>query len=153
MSRRAICAFGLAAALLLAAAIPAGAASSPPRLLRYDDTTRFVVRPATLSFGADGGILVLGPGVSPSAAHAGHDGHIRWTSWNATSAGGRGTVWINQCRPNCAAGNYVTYPVTLQAFQVSNGRYTRLTLSYRRGTQPKLLHYRLMRFGSFFGWQ
>jgi hypothetical protein len=134
---------------LLAGAAPAAATGSSPRLLRFDDATRFVVRPATLSFGADGGVQVTGPGVSASALHAGHDGHIRWTRWNATGARGLGTVWINQCRPNCAAGHFASYPVRVQASQVVNGRYTRLALSYR----GKVVRYRLRRFGSFFGWQ
>jgi hypothetical protein len=34
-----------------------------------------------------------------------------------------------------------------------SGRYTRLTLSYRRGGQPKVVRYRLKRFAPFYGWQ
>jgi hypothetical protein len=141
------------ACLLLGAAIPAIAAGNRPRLLRFDDTTRFSVRPATLSFGADGGVLVLGPGVTQASSRAHHDGHIRWTAWNATSAQGAGTVWINQCRPNCAAEHYTSYPVSLQASHVVTGRYTRLVLSYQRGSHPTVKRYRLMRFGSIYGWQ
>ncbi len=153
MRRRSIPSVLLAAALLLATAMPAGASASAPRLLQFDSSSHFTVRPATLSFGVGGGLLVLGPGVSQTAFRAGHDGHIRWTRWNATSARGLGTVWIDQCRPSCAAGKYATYPVTAQASQVVNGRYTRLMLSYRHGNQPKVLRFRLKRFGSFYGWQ
>ena len=152
-ARRFITALSVVTCLLVGAALPALAAGGSPRLLRFDDTTRFAVRPATLSFGADGGVLVLGPGVSQSSFHARHDGHIRWSTWKAASARGDGTVWINQCRPDCAAGHYTSYPVTLQASRVMDGRYTRLTLSYQRSGQPIVRRYRLMRFGTFYGWQ
>jgi hypothetical protein len=141
------------ALVVLACATPAGAAGPAPRLLRFDDTHKFAVRPATLSFGADGGQLVFGPGVTQAQVHAGHDGHIRWEKWNATGARGVGTVWINQCRPNCAAGHYLSYPVTVQAARVVGGRYTRLALSYTRGGQAKVVRYRLKRFAPFYGWQ
>jgi hypothetical protein len=151
--RRALVSLSAALCLLLAAGIPALAAGGSPRLLRFDDTTRFAVRPATLSFGADGGVLVLGPGVTQASFQARHDGHIRWAAWSATGAQGAGTVWINQCRPDCAAGHYTSYPVSLHASRVVNGRYTRLALSYQRGSQPTVKRYRLIRFGSLYGWQ
>jgi hypothetical protein len=143
-----------AVCLLLAIAISANAAAAgSARLLRFDDTTRFAVRPATLTFGADGGVLVLGPDVTQSSFQAHHDGHIRWTAWNATSAAGTATVWVNQCRPDCAAGHYTSSAGTVNASRVVNGRYTRLTLSYQRGSRSTVKHFRLMRFGSIYGWQ
>jgi hypothetical protein len=155
-SRRCLAAVLTTACVLLGAAIPAipaVAASAPPRLLRFDDTTQFAVRPATLTFGADGGTLVLGPGVTQSSFQAHHDGHIHWTAWTATGATGTATVWINQCRPNCAAGHYTSYPGTAKASRVVKGRYTRLTLSYQRGAQTVTKRFRLTRFGSIYGWQ
>jgi hypothetical protein len=152
-ARRLIVAASVAACLLLGGALPAIAAGRAPRLLRFDDTTRFAVRPATLSFGADGGVLVLGPGVTQTGFHARRDGHIHWTAWTARSARGAGSVWINQCRPSCAAGHYTRYPVALGASRVVNGRYTRLTLSYQRAGHPTVKRYRLRRFGTFYGWQ
>lgn len=151
--RRLLASLAIAAGLLAIASLPASAAPSPARLLRFDDTTKFAVRPATLSFGADGGQLVFGPGVTQPQVHAGRDGHIRWTTWSATGARGVGTVWINRCRPDCAAGHYLDYPGTVQASQVVGGRYTRLTLAYTSAGQAKVVHYQLKRFGSFFGWQ
>jgi hypothetical protein len=151
--RRLLAAAAAMSCLLLAVAVSAVAAGSPPRLLRFDDTTKFQVKPATLAFGADGGMLVLGPGVTQSDFRARHDGHIRWTAWNQTNARGSGSVWINRCRPDCAAGNYVTYPVTLRASRVVNGRYTSLSLSYRRGNRPTVRRYTLMQFGTLYGWQ
>jgi hypothetical protein len=153
MSRRSISSMLLAGTLLLVIAMPAGASGPAPRLLRFDDTTRFAVRPATLSFGADGGVLVFGPGVTRADVHAGRDGHIRWAYWKKASASGVGTVWINQCRPNCAAGHYTSHPVVVVAGLAVNGRYTRLSLSYGAGSHATVQRYDLKRFGRFYGWQ
>jgi hypothetical protein len=151
--RRLIAVLSAAACLLLAAGIPASAAGGPPRLLRFDDTTRFAVRPATLAFGADGGVLVLGPRVSHASFRARRYGHIRWNYWRAMTAHGVGTVWINQCRPTCAAGHYVSHPVVVVATRVVHGHYTRLALSYESGRNSIVRRYVLERFGSLFGWQ
>jgi hypothetical protein len=154
MRRRFTWSLLLAASLLASAAMPAAGASRPPRLLRFDDTTRFAVRPATLAFGVDGGLLVLGPDVSKSEFHAGHDGHIRWKSWNPKiGASGVGTVWINQCRPDCAAGHYSSQPAAMMATNVVGGRYTQVVLSYGAGGRPTVRTYHLKRFGRLYGWQ
>jgi hypothetical protein len=36
---------------------------------------------------------------------------ITWTSWTATGATGRGTLWEKLCQPNCAEGKIGYYPV------------------------------------------
>jgi hypothetical protein len=144
----------LAFALLAAAVIPAHASPSLPRLLRFDDTSNFAVRPPTLAFGADGGVLVLGPNVSKSDFRAHHDGHIHWKYWNRTDgASGVGTLWINQCRPDCAAGHYSSQPVVVVAANAVNGHYTRVVLSYGAGRSGTYQSYRLKRFGRLWGWQ
>ncbi|WP_153411332.1 hypothetical protein [Nocardia macrotermitis] len=38
---------------------------------------------------------------------------ISWTSWEADRAEGQGTERENLCKPNCAAGNYITKPVSV----------------------------------------
>ena len=38
---------------------------------------------------------------------------IRWTTWAAAKATGTGTGHQNDCKPNCAAGHFHTYPATL----------------------------------------
>jgi hypothetical protein len=40
---------------------------------------------------------------------------LRWSSFGGTSAQARGTLEMNTCTPNCAAGRVVKYPVTVQA--------------------------------------
>jgi hypothetical protein len=104
------------------------AASGLPTLLRADVTSDFVVRPATISFGASGDYFVTGKGRS---VKPGHYGRIRWSKWTSARASGSGTLWINSCSPNCAAGSYVPHPVTLAASRVRAGRFTHLLLRYR----------------------
>jgi hypothetical protein len=40
---------------------------------------------------------------------------LRWSSFGGTSAQARGTLEMNTCTPDCAAGKVVKYPVTVQA--------------------------------------
>jgi hypothetical protein len=40
---------------------------------------------------------------------------LRWSSFGGTSAQARGTLEMNTCTPNCAAGKVVKYPVTVRA--------------------------------------
>ena len=35
-----------------------------------------------------------------------------WTSWTASSATGAGTLWYNDCTPNCAQGRFHYVPDT-----------------------------------------
>jgi hypothetical protein len=38
---------------------------------------------------------------------------LAWTGWGQTFAAGRGTGSLNDCKPNCAAGHFHSYPVIL----------------------------------------
>jgi hypothetical protein len=40
---------------------------------------------------------------------------LAWTGWGQTFAAGRGTGFVNDCKPNCAAGHFHSYPVILLA--------------------------------------
>jgi hypothetical protein len=57
-----------------------------------------------------------------------------WSHWTASSAFARGTLWVDNCQPNCAAGHYVKYPasVTLSRVAAHKGAsyFSRLTLRY-----------------------
>jgi hypothetical protein len=44
--------------------------------------------------------------------------HIRWSRWRSTSAVGTGTGHLNDCTPNCAAGHFHTFPVTVRLSRV-----------------------------------
>jgi hypothetical protein len=58
----------------------------------------------------------------------------RWSSWTSKAAAGSGVAYINRCTPACAAGNFITYRVTLRLFRprrCSNGRVEFTRLVYR----------------------
>jgi hypothetical protein len=38
---------------------------------------------------------------------------MSWASWGASTATGRGTLYENQCEPNCAEGKFATYQVAV----------------------------------------
>ena len=40
---------------------------------------------------------------------------LRWHTWGAAIATAAGTVHENDCKPNCAAGHFHDYPVTVTA--------------------------------------
>ncbi|MES1247310.1 MAG: hypothetical protein ABUS54_06525 [Actinomycetota bacterium] len=44
--------------------------------------------------------------------------HITWTSWGAKAAVGHGTAHANDCTPNCAAGHFHAFPVTVRLSKV-----------------------------------
>ena len=37
---------------------------------------------------------------------------LHWSTWGASSATGTGTLHLNDCTPNCAAGKFKTYAAT-----------------------------------------
>jgi len=54
--------------------------------------------PATLLLSGDGSIFVAG---------------ITWSGWGTTTAQGTGTLRVDNCDPNCAAGTLSNYPATI----------------------------------------
>jgi hypothetical protein len=57
-------------------------------------------------------------------------GRLRWTTWNGSSATGHGVIAFNLCKPDCAAGPFRTYKVTVTLRKVaasfwSNDYYVR----------------------------
>jgi len=57
---------------------------------------------------------------------------VRWQSWNAERALGRGVFSQNLCTPDCATGNFVHYRVSIRLFRPRvcvNGKteFTRMT--------------------------
>jgi hypothetical protein len=123
----------LALALTLAAG-PAAAApgqeSSGVRLATQaaDREDELQVRPAVISYTGDGTGYVGGRTTSPDHYER---GGIDWLSWGPRSAFGRGYVWINDCRPYCAAGHFHKHRGTVRASRPRHGLFTRLTITYR----------------------
>src|SRR3954470_4500632 len=40
--------------------------------------------------------------------------HIKWSSWRARSARGRGRAHVNNCKPSCAGGKFHAYRARLK---------------------------------------
>jgi hypothetical protein len=121
--------------ILWGAAGTSVAASLPPRLLRMDVSSNFVVRPGTMSFGCCRQFVIGGPGVSSRAFRSGRRARIRWTRWAAARSFGVGLLWVDDCVPSCASGTFRPRGVSIQAFSVRDGRFTRLLLIYRSGSR------------------
>jgi hypothetical protein len=65
-----------------------------------------VIRPTFVDLAcADGGIGVTG---------------ITWDSWGTAAAYGSGTLNVNTCQPDCAAGNEQSYPASIEVFDPSD---------------------------------
>ncbi len=113
-----ICVVALAAALIPAAAL----AASLPKLA-VGDSSRFSVRPHFIELSADGALYVGG------AQSKGKIGAIGWSSWGSTRARGSGYLWVNNCKPNCAAGKFAGHKVSISASNVSGGEFRSVALT------------------------
>jgi hypothetical protein len=115
-----------------------------PRLLN-DSTGKFLVRPATLSFGATGQFLV-----GKLSHHKGHG--IRWWRWGATARGNT-TVWIDVSVP-AYLGHFIGCKGSVAASRLRGGRYTRLAVTWRQNGRTKIERFKLSLWadGSRWGW-
>jgi len=52
----------------------------------------------------------------------------QWKRWGLLSARGSGTLVVNDCTPNCAAGHFHRYPVTDRLHRVVHRMFSRLTV-------------------------
>jgi hypothetical protein len=85
---------GLGIAMIGVAAAGAAAAARV-----VGNCTRSQVRPSTIIVAcADAGIQLT---------------HLRWTSFGGVGARASGYYTYNDCKPNCAAGHFHSYPVTV----------------------------------------
>ncbi|MFD3327336.1 hypothetical protein [Streptomyces sp. NPDC058701] len=95
-----------AAAALVAAAVPASAVQSQTRAAPIPDPVVVVdcfsedqVRPETF-------LLACGDGNNRLV-------DLDWKTWGHRTATATGTDMANECRPNCAAGRFLSYPVSV----------------------------------------
>jgi hypothetical protein len=119
------------AAVSAVGAVPgvAGASAALPGLpTTLSSSPGYVVRPAEIDYTGDGsGIL----GGFDGTGRRGHFGHLHWRFWGTTHAAGSGAVWLDDCLPDCAAGVFHPYAVTLRASAPRGGHFALLTLRYR----------------------
>ena len=63
----------------------------------------------------------------------------RWDQWTGRSAVSHGTLWVDDCRPDCAAGHYRRYPATVTLSRVAHREgvsfFSRMRLRYYHGRQ------------------
>jgi hypothetical protein len=76
-------------------------------------------------------LYVGGPDTFVRTAH--------WDRWTPASAVSHGTLWVDDCRPNCAAGHYQRYPATVTLSRVAGRKgvsfFSRMRLRYVHGRQ------------------
>jgi hypothetical protein len=94
----------LTASALLAAAISVGAlamSASATAPLKITNCNKTASRPKLLTLTCGDGNTVLKA--------------MTWSSFGGASAAGKGTFVTNTCKPNCAQGKDVSYPVSVRA--------------------------------------
>jgi hypothetical protein len=67
---------------------------------------------------------------------------VTWSNWNASSATGHGTLQQNNCTPNCAAGQFLSYRASVTLSKVVATKkygdlFSRATFHYRAGGKAK----------------
>jgi hypothetical protein len=136
--------------LLLAAPV-AMASGGLPKIPSYSGPYGkhdFKVRPAVIDYGMG------------SAFFAGRhrSAPLSWTSWTATSGKGSGWDWLDNCKPNCAAGTFHSYPVNLKVWnpQTVNGHliFTRMTVTFTGNRPPHQSNHvwRVRHHGNVYFW-
>ncbi len=131
--------------LLLAIATPAFASGGRPRLLTVDYGSTFAVRPATITPTGDGSGVIGRLGKRGRSIH--------WSSWTTSNAYGTGTLWIDNGIPNVAEGTYHGYGATVHAYRVRDGRFTRMTVRYRKSGKAKLWALALQKSSPGYVWR
>jgi hypothetical protein len=68
-----------------------------------------------------------------------------WSDWTSTSASTRGTLWVDNCRPDCASGHFHTYPAQVTLSRVADRKgvrfFSRMRVRYQHGG-PRDYRYR-----------
>lgn len=118
--------YALIAATAAAVIAPTATAAQLPTILTQDPHRPFVTRPGSIAYTGDGtGVIGGTDGTSVR-----HPGHLRWTLYTRRQGAARGVVWLDDCEPSCAGGEFSSTPVTVHAFAPLHGHFTRLTLQY-----------------------
>lgn len=140
----AIATWGASAAL---AALPGvtSEGSAPPK-----------VKPRTIIYTGDGsGFFAGAHRVSKT-----NFGSLHWSKWNKKKALGSGGNWLNDCKPSCARGKFLGYPVTLKLTRPRRveGKhvFTRMTVTYTQNLPShaiKTTTWKLTHSGKLFSWK
>lgn len=91
------------------------ATSAPPTTMTVTCSNRSAAKPSTLVI---------------SCADANSElKDLHWNKWGDATAYATGEAAWNDCTPDCAAGTWKHEPVTVWAWRIVDGRYTRLASS------------------------
>jgi hypothetical protein len=126
------------------------AATSLPRVPAYlgVGAKYMEIRPRYILYTGDSSGVLSGP--KPGSS-------LHWTSWSAQTAFGGGYNQIDNCKPDCASGHFIAYPIKLEAWKpgMSHGElvFSRLTILYT-GKRPAgvAAHYTFTTTYSSTGW-
>jgi hypothetical protein len=104
---------------VLGASFAVGASAASP--VKITNCVKASSRPKTLTLACGDGNTVLSG--------------LRWSSFGGKSARASGTLQMNTCSPNCAAGKVVRYPVSVSAGDTRTCKaglrvYDKLTLRF-----------------------
>lgn len=125
-------AFGAIVLFSAPVALASGGLPKLPDASGHLSNSQFQVKPSSILISGDGSFYFDGRKESHN-----HAAPLKWTGWTATGGLGSGFNWVNNCRPNCAAGTFHLYPVKLHAWQPKKvgGRliFTRMTVTYTSG--------------------
>jgi hypothetical protein len=59
---------------------------------------------------------------------------LKWHHWGKRKATATGVAWVNDCKPNCSAGKFKSYPITAKTYRrrACKGHrvYRRLAVTY-----------------------
>ncbi len=112
-------------------------AAAAPTLLATvpDDSTGFLTRPGFMSFLQNRPNrtpdYLEGPGLTQQGFEAGRQPPVVWTHWGSRAAG-RATYWIGH-GTSCHGCHYSPRAVSLAAWRIVEGRYTRFSITYPTG--------------------
>jgi opacity protein-like surface antigen len=117
---------GVVVALVAAAGASAAMAAAPGVI--SEGTAPPKVKPKQIVYGM-GELFAAAQRVSKTNL-----GNIHWSKWNKTKAVGSGGNWLDNCKPNCAKGKSLGYPVTLTLTRpkmvAGEHIFTRMTVTY-----------------------
>ncbi|MEI2641436.1 MAG: hypothetical protein V9G10_03650 [Candidatus Nanopelagicales bacterium] len=112
--------------LTVAMALASPVAADTNTVLANDSSRDFQVRPSVIGYTGDG------TGYVGKRTWGAKRGYLTWKKWGGHSAYGVGTVWLNNCDPYCYNGSWLSRKGWVQLGSVRNGKFTAMTISYRR---------------------
>jgi hypothetical protein len=150
----------IAVAVALTAATGASAAMAALPGVTSEGPAKPKVKPKMIVYTGDGSALFAGAKQLSKT----NFGSLHWSKWTKKKALGSGGNWLNDCKPDCAAGKFHGYPVNLKltmpklvhGFNV----FTRMTVTYTQNLPPHAvktttwtLKHSVTKSGTFFFWK